>query len=799
MAGKKENLKALFTNVRSRVIIIFTFIILATAVLIGLFKIGLFSSNSNLLASDVKTSPSIQSIPGALDPTAQYVKLQENQNMNQAKAALKSGNSAIPTIVRSQSIGSGGVPIGVKLGEGAVGFSTLSMEQNGGSQKNEWLQELANSSCSKNAIDQVINQGGDLSVVKSACSCIQIKDVGYQLNELKAVCSCPELKAAGYNAVQLKAQGYTVEKLNQCGFSACELHNAGFTAKQMLDGGYTPEELKGAGYSADDINRANGVEASQLEALKKAGCDEQALKNLRAQGVSALSIRLSNGCSLNQLKNAGYTVEQLKKAGFTAANLKKAGFTPAQLKQAGFTARDLLNAGYTPADLAAAGFTPSEISEAEAYVPPAAVAENIRTSGCSKEALVSERLAGVSAKAIKENAGCTADQLKDGGYSANDLISAGFSPNEVKALMPFDKGPTNGTGVNSAAGSNSATGVNSLQQKNAGLNQTPNQNQMGDNGFSTSVDGLDSLGKFNTNSTVPAIPGYQSSSSELTNAQAENAKRLQEIMARQNQQVENQQYQQKVQDRHSVMLSSANQYLQEWRKISTQTYTAGTEPKEAAEQSGNSNNAMVQTVVRRKNSNSPEQPVKRAMIKTGDILFAVIDTSVNSDEPGPILATIISGKFKGAKLIGSFNLPANAEKMVISFNTMSVPGAKGSTSISAYAIDANTARTALASSADTHFWYRYGNLFASSFLEGMGGAFQSADTQVTVGGTGAGDSITVQNGVNRSLLQNTVIALGDVGKAWGQVAQQNFNTPPTIEVYSGTGIGVLFTQDLTSL
>ncbi len=40
------------------------------------------------------------------------------------------------------------------------------------------------------------------------------------------------------------------------------------------------------------------------------------------------------------------------------------------------------------------------------------------------------------------------------------------------------------------------------------------------------------------------------------------------------------------------------------------------------------------------------------MIKAGTIMFAVLDTAVNSDEPGPILATMVSGKYKGAKLIG---------------------------------------------------------------------------------------------------------------------------------------------------
>ena len=177
----------------------------------------------------------------------------------------------------------------------------------------------------------------------------------------------------------------------------------------------------------------------------------------------------------------------------------------------------------------------------------------------------------------------------------------------------------------------------------------------------------------------------------------------------------------------------------------------------------------------------------------------MIDTSVNTDEPGPILATIVYGKLKGAKLIGSFTLPSNADKMVISFNTMSVPGAQKSTSINAYAIDPNTARTALSSRTNHHYLLRYGSLFASSFLEGFGNAFQSANTTVTIGGTAGGDNVTVQNGIGRSTLENAVIGMATLGKSWGQFAQQQFNTPATVEVYSGTPMGILFTQDLTSL
>jgi intracellular multiplication protein IcmE len=192
---------------------------------------------------------------------------------------------------------------------------------------------------------------------------------------------------------------------------------------------------------------------------------------------------------------------------------------------------------------------------------------------------------------------------------------------------------------------------------------------------------------------------------------------------------------------------------------------------------------------------NPSSP-NSIFIKTGDILFAVLDTSVNTDEPGPILATIVSGKLKGSKLIGSFTLPGNANKMVLTFNTLSMLGSDKTISISSYAIDPSTARTALAGRVNHHYLMRYGSLFASTFLAGFSSAIQSADTTITIGGTGGTTDTTVQNGIDRSLLENALIGLGEVGRAWAQTAQQLMNRPTTVELYSGTGMGILFTQDV---
>jgi intracellular multiplication protein IcmE len=649
MASRKENLKALFSNARTRLIIVFTLSLLFITILIGYFKFSSAIQGPEATAT-VSTAPTVRSIPGSTEPIAEYAQLQEKQNVDQAQQAQKTGQSAIPTIIRSHAIDENVEVVGGK-GTTGVGFSSLARESDEDTKRSLWLDALKKGNCSQAVISDVRKQGAKLSDIKQACSCTQLKQAGISIKELEPHCPCNELKAAGYNAFQLKEAGYTARRLRDCGFTACELKAAGFTAAEMKDAGYTEGELRGAGYKDDELAKAFGTSAAKTQdRIRDAGCRTDALIKLRQSGISAAAIKRTNGCS--------------------AAQLKAAGFTP----------EELTNALFSP------------------------------------------------------------DEIRAAGFSAAELAKAGIAPPKSDLL-----------------------GVSALQKS----------------------------------SSIAGLPQLTGRTPQAQQAAANNAE-LQSLIDAQNRQLEEQKYQQVIQQKTSEMLSAAQQSIQNWKAVALQVYMEGQKEEKKEER----------TTIVSETGAIPGQPAAvvvegaaraAAIIKTGDIVFAVLDTSINSDEPGPILATIVSGRLKGAKLIGSFNLPANAGKMIISFNMMSVPGAPRTTSISAVAIDPDTARTALSSRTNRHILLRYGSLFASSFLQGFGNAFQSANTVVRIGGTGGGNDITIQNGIGRSTLQNAVIALATVGKTWGQQAQQIFNTPTTVQVYSGTAIGVLFTQDLVAL
>lgn len=1137
MGEKSKNIKQLFSNTRTRLIIIFTFVAMIVAILVGVVRMQKHMLTNEDGASVSSSPRGIKSIPGSVNPTQQYANLQNTQNVQQATSALRTGSSAIPTIIRSQEFGKGGGYVGAPDGQGSVGFSTLAQSQNMGDPKGLWISELKKANCSIQAIHQVEKAGAGLSIIKQACTCQELKQAGYDLQELKQVCNCKSLKAAGFNAVEFKKAGYTAAALKDCGFNACELKNAGFTAQQLKDAGFSDGELKGAGYPEKDIRAAGGLPDGITAAdVRAAGCSVDGLRRLRAEGVSAAAIRRISGCTASQLKAAGYTAKDLKAAGFTAADLKRAGFDPAELRAAGFNAAQLRDAGFTPDELAKAGYSPAEIAAAENALPPGITPEDVKKAGCSVAALRKEREAGVSAASIKKYAGCSADallaagytpdelkragftpkeiqdaedaeaglppgvteedvkkagcnadalrklrekgvsatvimrmnhctpaqlaaagftpqeikaaeaalsglppgvtaedvkkagcnpealrklrekgvkastirrmngctasqlraagysagdlkkagfndaqlkaagytpaeiaaaedtlpdgvtaadvkkagcdpealrklrlkgvsattikklngctakQLRAAGYSAGDLLKAGFTPKQLEdagytpdEIRNAEKSPiaalaavkasncsidalkrARAAGISAAdirktagcsatqmraagytakelkdagftAGELKAAGFSAKDLKDAGFTAkqlkdagfsakqlkdagfsakqlkdagfsakqlrkagfTPRQlkragydadelrkagfspKELANAGFSdkeagisSSVPELGDASKTQGNKVLSGIEEAAGTVQPLKSKAEQNNERLQKILAEQRKHFSDQKYQQALQNELGNMTGEANQAINDWKKAPQQSFTyIGVKKQVQGGGEGVGAGGEEAQAKAKAEKNPLDQPMpkkkQKALVKAGDVMFAILDTSVNSDQPGPVLATMVSGRFRGARLLGAFSLPGDGERLVLTFNKMSVPGAPHTTPITAIAIDPNTARTALSSRTNNHYLLRYGSLFASSFMEGFGNAFQSAGTTITVGGTSS--DISVQQGFNRSILENAVIGLTTVGKRWGQEAQKTFSKRPTVELFSGTNLGILFTQDLNAL
>ena len=119
-------------------------------------------------------------------------------------------------------------------------------------------------------------------------------------------------------------------------------------------------------------------------------------------------------------------------------------------------------------------------------------------------------------------------------------------------------------------------------------------------------------------------------------------------------------------------------------------------------------------------------------IKAGSIMYAQLDAEIDTDDGGPVMATIYGGKLAGAKLLGQ--VEKGNDNIRLAFRTVSPNDAnKGTFGIDAVALRTEDAKQGLATSINRHTISRYSSLIFSSawaifialiiLLHGFGKAF----------------------------------------------------------------------------
>lgn len=187
----------------------------------------------------------------------------------------------------------------------------------------------------------------------------------------------------------------------------------------------------------------------------------------------------------------------------------------------------------------------------------------------------------------------------------------------------------------------------------------------------------------------------------------------------------------------------------------------------------------------------------RPLVKAGSIAFAVLDTAVNSDYPDtPVLATIVMGPLKGAKLLGKLttakNVAGQLDRVALNFTLMNKDDWDKSKGVTAYAIDPDTARTVMASTVNYHYLKRFGAIMATSLLQGYANAIQSSASTTT---TGIFGTSTTHPTLNQS--SKLLVALGQIGQNLSATTQKWIDIPPTVRVDAGVSLGILFMADVT--
>ncbi|UTC24401.1 hypothetical protein MMH89_04105 [Candidatus Comchoanobacter bicostacola] len=358
-----------------------------------------FSSSEEGVTSRVAGGTNIESIPGLGDPSAEYSKLINEQNKQQAMEAERSGESSLPTLLRPQ-----------------YSLDTSQFEE----RKDEVFQRDADR-CSKENIIKARTAGVAASELKCyGCTLEDLKNGGYSASELRAAgFSAEELRAAGYSAEELLQAGFSVADLRSAGFTADELLSAGVSVSQLLAAGFTPKQLLDSGVSIADL-RSAGV----------------SLNDILASGILSGEV-VAGGYCARGVFTALEDKDQVRSGGVRAEDLYDGGVTVRELIDLGYSIKEIASAGVAPSQLLAEGISSSELIKGGFSKRDVSFAEKnraqIKGGVCDARYVESQMAVGVQAKVLL-SLGCSPNLLATEGYKASDLLAEGVTPGQMKVI-----------------------------------------------------------------------------------------------------------------------------------------------------------------------------------------------------------------------------------------------------------------------------------------------------------------------------------------------------------------------------
>lgn len=422
----------------------------------------------------------------------------------------------------------------------------------------------------------------------------------------------------------------------------------------------------------------------------------------------------------------------------------------------------------------------------------------LKSYGCSAAALAAlfspEEIAAALLQADCEISGCAAEDVKK-------LKESGKNPTEIAAAFKKNKCTTAQTATAmKEAGSSFADIATALKSQGVGIDEIAMTLKGMGADASQIADALSKAG-FSKLEILPALTKAGFSSADIAKAMSSldiepAPQRVSQRIAVQQESESlanyNQQRQQKIQELMAAMETQKTQAFQTWNEVPQQVLVQGEWAQQQSQSNADGSTGDTDSNGRPRTNAADDKAI---ILKAGSILFATLDTAVNSDEKGPITATIVSGDLKGSKLMGTMTVQTDSDSITLNFSAINMPKEKKSMGISAVAIDPDTARTALASDVDHHYLLRWGSLFASSFIQGYASAVASAgQTQTT--SQGAAGTTTTTTSPALSGRQQLFQGISEVATKWSDVVGKNFDKPNTITIDQGTGIGVLLTSDL---
>ncbi|PIQ44126.1 MAG: hypothetical protein COV52_08565 [Gammaproteobacteria bacterium CG11_big_fil_rev_8_21_14_0_20_46_22] len=842
-----KQIAKLLQNSRTRIVVLIVVVIAIIAVVVGVYRLSERAVGDS--GTQVAGVPdNIQSVPTAGKESEEYMKTLLTSNQQAASQALKSGTSDIPTLLPSQSQSQGADLQSSPVKSGACCCCQQSAEQKPGmnnvlnglestgaitTDTAKDLRKLAQQNVSDDDFSNRLKQmvaSGQLTKAQADALLSAYKRDNAQAHK-NASNVIDSLVASGAvdaeEASQLRALTNSQLSPSQYAAKLNGLVREGklsANAAQELMGAYQRQyDAKAATETPNDVvnqlaksGELSASTASQLKALdaKNLTPGEYAtdlnklvsngeLSPAAAQRLLAAYNRQATGLSATGLTPAG-TIASMQNSGAisadTAAKLRELASSSPNAKDFEAGLDKLVKSG----DL-----TPSEAEQLMGSYKAqqnAVSAQNMPSPGDLSKQM--EAAGQITAATESKLQGLNTSDVSPAAYRAalDGMVANGeLTKAQADRLAQSYRAHHLATKNNSDAALISQLEANgALPPSAASQLQSMVKSKVSPSEYASALKSLVASGQVSPAVAARLLQNYVDTHLDAAKkggiegveaAQAQQA--LQQDIDNFNQQAAddqakaNEETQKQIQAIEGEMRGQAKSLIAAW-KPKEQQRVGGAEIKAAAVGSSASSADSTASSASGSQGNDQNGAVAQSMIKAGSILFAVLDTAVNSDRPGPVMATIVAGKYKGAKLLGSLQITPDQERVILSFNSMSMKQWPQSVGIQSVAINPDTAQTAIASAVDHHYLLRYSALFASSFMQGYSNAVMNSGSTTTNSIFGGSTS---QHGTF-SPGDKIAVGLGQVGTNLSGAAQQEFNKPPTVTVQSGVGLGVLFTSDV---
>lgn len=190
-----------------------------------------------------------------------------------------------------------------------------------------------------------------------------------------------------------------------------------------------------------------------------------------------------------------------------------------------------------------------------------------------------------------------------------------------------------------------------------------------------------------------------------------------------------------------------------------------------------------------------EQPRSRFVVQPGDVIPAVLQSAINSELPGPILAQVAVDVYdspthrhllipQGTKLFGEYasGVVFGQSRLLVAWQRLRFPNGQ-TLDIGEMPGTDGVGRSGFNDLVDNHYF----RLFASALLlSGVtAGVAMSQDV-----GSGNSQRVTAGSAMSQALGQQ-------LGQTAAQLIQKNMNVAPTLDIRPGYRFNVMITKDLT--